>query len=303
MTPSEFAEFQAFMEVAERQSFARAAAHLSVTRSAVSQSVKHLESRLNMRLLNRTTRSVAPTAAGERLLRELQPALQSLRRVVTSVFEHEQQAAGSLRITVSRVAADLVLGPNLAAFSRAYPHVALEVSVDDRVIDIIKLRFDAGIRRGELIERDMVARRLTADARFLAVASPHYLAVHGTPDRPRGLQRHTCVQIRRRVNETLPTWQFRDRGLDAEIRVGGMLVVDDARLALRAALDSAGVARLAEDYVRDEVDSGRLVPLLERYSPVRPGLFLYYPSRKVSSALRALSDFLVGTETAGPIRS
>lgn len=302
MTPSEFAEFQAFMEVAERQSFARAAAHLRVTRSAVSQSVKHLESRLDIRLLNRTTRSVAPTAEGERLLRELQPAMQSLRHAVTSVFEHEQQAAGSLRVTVSRVAADLVLGPKLAAFTRAYPHVALEVSVDDRIIDIIRQRFDAGIRRGELIERDMVARRLTADARFLAVASPEYLAAHGTPERPRDLQRHTCVQIRRRANETLPTWQFREHGVDTEIRVSGTLVVDDARLALRAALDGAGIARLAEDHLRDQVDGGRLVPLLDRYSPVRPGLFLYYPSRKASAALKALSDFLVGTKAMRPIR-
>lgn len=293
MTPSEFAEFQAFMEVAERRSFVGAAAHLGVTRSAVSQSVKQLESRLNTRLLNRTTRSVAPTAAGERLLQELQPAMWSLRGAAASLFQYQQQAAGSLRVTVSRVAADLFLGPRLARFTREYPHIALEVSVDDRMIDIVKHRFDAGIRRGELIERDMIARRLTPDARFLAVASPEYTTAKGAPVQPRDLRHHVCIQIRRRVSETLPTWRFRERGVDMEVRVAGTLVVDDARLALRAALDGAGIARLAEDYVRDQVASGLLRPVLEQYSPLRPGLFLYYPSRKVSPALKALSDFLI----------
>ena len=187
MNPSEFGELQAFMEVAQRRSFARAAAHLGVTRSAVSQSIKQLEARLNMRLLNRTTRSVAVTTAGEQLLLELQPVMQSLRGVVAAVFERQQQASGTLRITASRVAADLALGPKLAAFVRQHPRIALEISVEDRMMDIIKHRFDAGIRRGELIERDMIARRLTPDARFLAVASPGYVALHGAPTQPRDL--------------------------------------------------------------------------------------------------------------------
>jgi len=292
MTPAEFAQFQVFLEVAERQSFARAAAHLGVTRSSVSQSVKQLELRLNTRLLNRTTRSVAPTAAGERLMHELQPALRTLRQAAASVLESQERAAGSLRLTVSRVAADLFLGPRLAAFNREYPHITLEISVEDKMIDIIKHRFDAGIRRGELIERDMIARRLTPDARYLAVASPEYIAANGVPAKPQDLRHHACIQIRRRLKETLPTWQFRDQGVDLEVRVGGKLVVDDARLALRAALDGGGIVRLAEDYVRDELASGRLEPLLARHSPLRPGLFLYYPGRKGGAALQALCDFL-----------
>jgi DNA-binding transcriptional LysR family regulator len=292
MTPSEFAELQVFMEVAQRRSFARAAAHLGVTRSAVSQSVKQLEARLNTRLLNRTTRSVAPTTAGEQLLLELQPVMQSLRGAVASVFERQQQASGTLRITASRVAADLALGPRLSAFVRQHPRIALEISVEDRMVDIIKHRFDAGIRRGELIERDMIARRLTPDARILAVASPEYLALHGVPAEPRDLQDHACIQIRRRVSEATPAWQFRLDGIDTEVRVCGPLIVDDSRLALRAALDGAGIARLAEDYLADDLTSGRLKPLLEQFSPARPGLFLYYPSRNASTALKALSDFL-----------
>ena len=267
MSPVEFAQLQAFVEVAERQSFALAAAHLGVTRSAVSQAIKQLENRMSMRLLNRTTRSVAPTRAGEQLLLELRPAMQSLQQAVASAFARDQQASGPLRITLSRVAADLVLAPRLAVFVTQHPRIALEVSVDDRVVDIVRHRFDAGIRRGELVERDMIARRLTPDARFLAVASPGYLARYRAPQQPRDLKDHNCIQIRRRASETTPTWQFWHDGAEIQVRVAGSLVVDDTRLALRAALDGAGIARLAEDYIGAEVTqnlSTQLAPLVRQ---------------------------------------
>jgi DNA-binding transcriptional LysR family regulator len=297
MTPAEFAELQAFVEVAQRGSFARAAAHLGVTRSAVSQSIKQLETRLGMRLLNRTTRSVAPTRAGEILLEELRPVLQLLQHAVASALERQKQASGSLRITVSRVAARLILAPRLAEFVRHHPRIALEVSVEDRLVDIIQQRFDAGIRRGELIEPNMIARRLTPDARFLAVASPGYLALRGAPAQPRDLTDHACIQIRRRRSEATPVWHFRQEGKEIQVRVAGPLVADDASLALQAAVEGLGIARLAEDYIADELASGRLIPVLEECSPARPGFFLYYPGRSPSTALKALMDFL---SAAGP---
>jgi DNA-binding transcriptional LysR family regulator len=287
-----FAEMNAFVAIAERSSFAKAAIHLGISRSALSEAIRGLEEKLGVRLLNRTTRSVALTEVGERLLAELRPALDSFEAAVESVNVFRDKPAGNLRLTMPRPAAKMVIEPILSKFLAAYPAINLEIITDSGLTDIVRNRFDAGIRPGHLVERDMIAVRVGEDARPTVVASPDYLRRHPHPKAPADLQAHNCIRIRFASGAIQP-WAFEKRGKSMEVLVKGSLIVGDGDLAIRAALDGVGIARLPLSRIDVHTAGKRLVPLLLDWSPRSVGFYLYYPSRRqVPAALKAFIGFI-----------
>lgn len=287
-----FAEMNAFVAIAERSSFAKAAVHLGVSRSTLSETIRGLEEKLGVRLLNRTTRSVALTEVGERLLADLRPALDSFGAAVESINVFRDKPAGHLRLTVPRPAAKMVIEPILAKFLAAYPAISLEIITDSALTDIVRGRFDAGIRPGHRVEKDMIAVRVGEDARPTVVASPDYLLRHPRPKVPEDLQAHNCIGLRF-ASGAMHHWAFEKRGKSLEVMVKGSLIVSDGDLAIRAALDSVGIARLPLSLIDALIDQGRLVPLLEDWTPRSVGFFLYYPGRRQTrAALQAFVDFL-----------
>src|SRR5258707_4238649 len=256
-----FAEMNAFVAVAERSSFAKAARQLGVSRSALSETIRALEEKLGVRLLNRTTRSVAPTEVGERLLAEMRPALESFEAAVESINVFRDKPTGHLRLTVPRPAARMVIEPILSKFLATYPAISLEIITDSALTDIVRDRFDAGIRPGHRLEQDMIAVRVGEDARPTVVASPDYLLRHPRPKAPRDLQAHNCIRHRFASGAMAP-WAFERRGKSLEVMVKGSLIVSDGELALRAALDGVGVARLPLSSVGTLIERESLVPLL-----------------------------------------
>jgi len=287
-----FTEMTAFVAIAERLSFAKAAVQLGVSRSALSETMRGLEDKLGVRLLNRTTRSVALTQVGERLLAELRPALASFEAAVESINQFRDKPAGHLRLTVPRPAAKMVIEPILGKFLAAYPAISLEIATDSALTDIVRDRFDAGIRPGHVLEQDMIAIRVGEDARPTVVGSPDYLRRHGHPKTPADLQTHNCIR-QRFASGAIHQWAFEKRGKSVEVMVKGSLIVNDGDLALRAALDSVGLARLSATLVDPHVAARRLVSLLEDWTPRSVGFFLYYPSRRQApAALQAFVDFL-----------
>src|SRR5580693_4050984 len=240
MRGSEFAELKAFAAVVERASFARAADHLGLSRSALSQTIRQLEGRLGVRLLNRTTRSVAPTAAGERLLAQIRPLLDDFNVAFESINAFRDKPAGLLRLTVLPPAASFMLAPLLSRFLAHYPAIDLEISVDAALTDIVAGRFDAGMRAGDRIERDMIAVRIGEEIRGVVVAAPDYLARHPRPTTPRDLKAHNCIRFRFPSGAVVP-WQFEKNGRQVEVAVEGRLTVNDPELALKAALDGVGM--------------------------------------------------------------
>ena len=302
MRGGEYAELMAFLEIAERGSFVRAAAHLGVSSPALSQSIKQLEARLGVRLLNRTTRAVSLTEAGEKLADRLRPAMNDLNSAVESINGHSETPRGRVRITVSRIAAEVILRPRLSTFRRAFPAVELEVSADNRFVDIVRERFDLGIRRSEFLDLDLVARRLTADERWVAVASSSYLARRGEPREPANLKEHDCIRIRRLATGAIAPWRFIRDDEIIEQKVAGPLVVDDAMLARSAAVDGLGIAFLAECFVRERVGRGKLVTLLSDWCPVRSGFFLYRPAGAApSAAVRSFISALHSSPEGSPL--
>ncbi len=292
MRGTEFAEMAAFVAIAEGRSFAKAAARLRLARSTVSQNLRALEERLGVRLLNRTTRSVSLTEAGERLLARVRPALGELRMAGEEIKDSRRGPAGVLRLVVQPPVASLLIGPILARFLAEYPSIRLDVAVVKMPADIVRDGFDAGIRLGEQVERDMIAMRVMGEARFLVVASPEYLTLHPAPKSPRDLQQHNCIR-NRLPNGAIFGWEFHKGSRSIQAIVDGSLIVDDIDLSIRAVLDGIGLAYLLHDYVASHLASGRLVPLLESWSPRLSGFFLYHPSRRqVTAQLRALIDFL-----------
>jgi DNA-binding transcriptional LysR family regulator len=292
MRGTSLAEMRAFLAVAEQASFAKAAVQLHVSRSALSETVRGLEEKLGVRLLNRTTRSVSLTDAGERLISELRPALESISTALESINLYRDTPAGHLRLTVPRPAARTVLEPILANFLEAYPSITMEISTDSALTDIVRNRFDAGIRPGHRLEQDMVALRVGEDARPTVVASVNYLERHARPVAPRDLQLHNCIR-QRFASGALAPWVFEKGNSTLEVAVTGSLIVSDGDLALRAAVDGIGIARLPISSVERHVADGRLVPLLENWKPKSVDFYLYYSSRRQTpAALRALIDFL-----------
>jgi DNA-binding transcriptional LysR family regulator len=294
MRSGDFAALTAFAAVVEHGSFVRAAAHLGVSPSALSQTIRQLEERLRVRLLNRTTRSVAPTPAGARLHQRLAPTFQELDSAVAEAVASMDRPAGLLRINLPRTAAVSVIGPRLGRFHRNNPDVVLELVVQDSLTDIVAARFDAGIRLGERLEKDMVAVRLTDDLQMMAVASPDYVARHGAPESPADLHRHACLNWRWPTDGSLYRWEFEHGGAEFEVAVEGPLITTDPELLLQAALQGVGIAYTFDERLDGWIREGRLVRVLQAYSPIFPGLRLYYPHRRhPAPALRAFIDCLV----------
>ncbi len=293
MIPDDLAGVSLFVVVAEKRSFTAAAASLGVTPSAVSQAITALEARLAVRLLQRTTRSVGLTEAGERLLARLKPALDDVRASLASLDELRDRPAGTLRLNVPRVASRRFLEPRLASFLAQYPDIHLDVVIDDGFSDIVAGSFDAGIRLGESLDREMVAVRISADERAAVVGSPSYFAVRGEPKHPRDLHAHECVSYRRIAGGDVYKWEFAERGKDFVVATKGRIVCNDAELMVRAALDGVGLAYLLESMVEREIEGKRLVRVLGNFCPPFPGHFLYYPTRAhVAPKLEALVAFL-----------
>jgi DNA-binding transcriptional LysR family regulator len=283
----------AFLAVAEERSFTRAARRVGVSRSALSHAVRGLEERIGVRLLSRTTRSVAPTDAGEQLIGRLRPALGDVASVLDRIAEQRERPAGRVRLVVSPLAAAMVVAPKLGAFANAYPDVVLDVTTTNEMrLDLVAGHFDAGIHLGEFIERDMIAVRVSADQRAAIVASPGYFAVHAKPKSPRDLTRHRCLNFRHGAGE-IYRWEF-DKGKESlAVAVDGPLIVDDVQLLIRAALDGVGLAFLMEQHAAPYLASGELVRVLEDWCPPFAGYFLYYPSRRQQpAALVALIETL-----------
>lgn len=297
MRGSDFAELRAFASVAEQGSFRSAAAHLGMSASAISQTIRNLENRLGVRLLNRTTRSVAPTEAGARLLARMIPAIADLDAAVAEVTDRRDTPSGRLRINATRVAAMHHLAALIGPFTTTYPEIILDITLDERLVDIVSGGFDAGVRLGERLEKDMIAVRLGGDVRMMVVAAPTYCAQAGTPHTPRDLRGHRCLNYRWPTSGSIYRWEF-ERGTEKlDIAVEGPLITDEPELGLRAALDGAGIAYLFEHQVRDAIAAGRLVHLLADWSPPFPGFYLYYPStRQMVRPLRAFIDFVTARQ-------
>ncbi|RWQ55436.1 LysR family transcriptional regulator [Mesorhizobium sp.] len=277
--------------VAQCGSFRGAAKELGIAPSAVSHAVSNLEARLGVRLLARSTRSVAPTEAGAQLLERLRPALSEIDLALESAVEARDRPAGNLRLTVPRTAAHLALTPRLGAFASAYPDIVLEIVIEDRFTDVVEGGFDAGVRLGESLQRDMIAVRIGPNLRGAVVGAPSYFATMPRPRHPHDLVGHRCIRFRF-SSGILYRWEFEKDGEDIELAVQGPLILDEDHLIANAAADGAGLAFLFEDYVREALATGRLIRVLEDWCPPFDGFFAYYPSRRqMRPALRAFVDF------------
>jgi DNA-binding transcriptional LysR family regulator len=295
LSGADYNQLRAFVAVGEALSFTRAAESLGVSPSALSQTVRSFEERVGVRLLNRTTRSVALTDAGENLFRRARPAAAELGEAVGQVRQYQERPAGVVRVHAFRSAARTYVEPILAAFAQAYPDVVLDLTLDDEVVDVVAGGFDVALRIGEVIERDMVAAPLGKELRQLAVASPDYLALHGRPEHPRDLVRHRCIQWRWPGRATPYAWEFFENGAWFEVVVSGPLIVNDKEMALRLALQGVGIAFAVEETVAEAIAARGLMPLLERWSAPFPGYFLCYPQqRQMAPALRAFIDAVRG---------
>ncbi|MGP2772950.1 LysR family transcriptional regulator [Serratia marcescens] len=281
-----------FLAVATHRSFHAAAVELEVTPSAVSHSIKALERRLGVRLLNRTTRSVAPTEAGERLAEQLRPALSSISQALHEVDEWRATPSGTVRINASEGAVRLVLRPLLAGFLREHPHIHLDIVCDGTLSDIVAEGFDAGIRLAEAVPQDMIAMRVSPPVRFVVIAAPGYFAARGRPATPQDLLHHNCIRFRF-DSGTIYRWEFERDGVSESIGVTGSLTLTDQPLMVDAAIDGIGIAFVPEHLALEALHDGRLERALDAWCPAYPGLCLYYSGhRHVSGALKALIGYL-----------
>ena len=292
MVRDELSVLSAFLAVAEERSFTRAAKRLGVTASALSHAVRGLEERIGVRLLARTTRSVAPTDAGEQLLSHLRPAIGDIRDALDQLSGLRDRPAGQVRLLVARLAAATVLAPKLGRFARDYPDVVLDVTTSDTRSDLVAGRFDAGIHFGEFLEQDMIAVKVSRDHRPAIVGSPAYLAAHPRPESPHDLTAHRCINFRHGA-DGLYRWELDKGEQSLTVAVNGPLIVDDVELLVRAAIDGVGLAFTSEEHVAPHLASGALLRVLEDWCPPFPGFFLYYPSRRHQpAALAALIETL-----------
>ncbi len=270
----------AFLAVARERSFTRAAAQLGVSQSALSQTVRGLEARLGLRLLTRTTRSVAPTEAGERLLRAVGPRLDEIDAELATLSELRDKPAGSIRITADEHAADAILWPALARLLPAYPDIKVEVVIDYGLTDIVAERYDAGVRLGGVVAKDMIAVPIGPDMRMAVVGAPSYFGQHPRPRAPQDLTAHDGINLRLPTYGGLYAWEFEKDGRELRARVEGQLVFNSIAPILKAALDGFGLAYLAEEQVKAHLAEGRLIRVLGDWCPPFPGYHLYYPSRR-----------------------
>jgi DNA-binding transcriptional LysR family regulator len=301
---SEFAELKAFAAVVERASFARAAEVLGLSRSALSQTIRQLETRLQVRLLNRTTRSVAPTAAGSRLYDRIGPMILELDAAVMEAVALTGRMAGTIRVNTLGMALKKVISPRLGRFHMAYPDVVLDIVADDSLSDIVTGRFDAGIRVGRRLEKDMNVVRLTPDVKMIVAASPDYLARCGEPTSPDDLRRHACINWRLPGRDGIARWEFEKKGKKIEIAVEGPLIANRQDVAVEGALQGLGILYAYDDEGVDQaVELGQLKRILADWSPTRPGLYLYYSNRRhPSPVVRAFIDCLLDRDEAASKR-
>jgi DNA-binding transcriptional LysR family regulator len=299
MSRSDLGNLAAFVAVADRRSFRAAAAQLGLTPSALSHSMRQLEERLGMRLLNRTTRSVSMTDAGHRLLDRLRPAMQQIGEALEDLNQERGRPLGRLRIYARRVAAAAVIAPIWERFVSTYPEIHLEVSLSEEPMDIVSKGFDAGIDFHMRVPADMISARLTGPMKVAVVGSPAYFARRPHPRTPDDLCRHACVQFRRPDDRSVLMWSFARSGKTRRISVDGRVMVDDPGFGLRAAVDGLGLAYTLEALAEPFLRSGQLIQVLEEWSPAIEGLMLYYPGRRqVPAALRALIDMIRSTSSA-----
>jgi DNA-binding transcriptional LysR family regulator len=273
-------DLTAFLAVAEDQSFTRAAARLGVSQSALSHTIRALEERLGLRLLTRTTRSVTPTEAGERLVRTLGPHFQGIDAELAALNALRDKPAGTIRLTATENAAASVLWPKLRQFLPHYPDIKVEIVIDYGLSDIVAERFDAGVRDGEQVAKDMIAVPIGPDLRMAVVGSPSYIKERGKPRVPQDLTAHSCINLRLPTHGGLYAWEFEKGGRALRVRVEGQVIFNSATPMLCAAVDGFGLAYLPEAQVKGDVDAGRLVRVLADWCPPFPGYQLYFPMRR-----------------------
>lgn len=287
-----------FMAVAEERSFTKAAARLGTSQSTLSHTIKQLETRLGLRLLTRTTRSVAPTDAGERLLRALSPRIAELETDIDALMAMRDKPSGTIRITLSDHALDSIVWPKLQPVLRDYPDLTVELYSDNGFRNIVEDRFDAGVRLGESIDKDMIAVRIGPDWRLVAVASPDYFLTRSRPRHPQELVEHRCINQRHLHSGGLYVWEFEKAGRALRVRVDGQLIFSTSYAQIDAALSGYGIAYLPENLVEAHLGAGRLVQVLDDWSPIFAGYHLYYPSRRQSSpAFRVIVEALRQRDT------
>jgi DNA-binding transcriptional LysR family regulator len=291
LSTTDFGQLRAFVAVAETLNFTRAAEKLGVSSSALSQLVRSLEERVGLRLLHRNTRSVSLTEAGDRLLQRVKPAVEELGAAIGQTSHLREQPVGRVRVHCFRSAVELYVRPILRSFAEMYPDVVLDITLDDEVVDVVAGRYDAAIRIGEVIEKDMVAIRLGPDLRQIAVASPDYLAHRGVPQHPRDLLSHQCIGWRWPGHERPYKWEFLENGQWFEVAVEGPVIANSKEFCVQAAIDGVGIAFPTEQLCASHIAAGRLVPLLEPWSAPFLGFHLCFPAqRQMAPPLRAFID-------------
>jgi DNA-binding transcriptional LysR family regulator len=288
MQRENFNDLLAFLAVARERSFTKAAAKLGVSQSALSHTVRGLEERLGLRLLTRTTRSVSPTEAGERVLTNVGHRFDEIESELEALSELREKPAGTIRITATDYAADTILCPRLAKFLPRYPDIKVEIAIDYGLTDIVAQRYDAGVRNGEQVSKGMIAVRIGPDMRMAVVGTPSYFAKRPPPRKPQDLTEHKCINLRLPTYGGLYAWEFQRGSRELNVRVDGQLVFNGTFQMLNAALDGLGLAYVPEDLVQPHLARGRLTRVLEDWCPTFPGLHLYYPSRRQNSPAFAL---------------
>ncbi|MGY2257723.1 LysR substrate-binding domain-containing protein [Pseudomonas sp. SDO55104_S430] len=293
-----------FMTVAEEKGFSNAAIKLGISPSAVSQSIRGLEQRLGLVLFNRTTRSVCLTEIGERYLERVQPALEQLSSASQELGREASLPAGLLRINVPRAAYLILLQPILQRFMTTYPEINLEIRVENQLVDIVSQGFDAGIRFGSAVEKDMVALPIGPALKAQIIAAPEYVARFGQPEHPRDLLMHNCIGFRQSSTGQIERWEFDNGEEKIDLQIKGRLILNDSEILVRSAMDGLGIAYMINGYIEPFLRQGRLVRVLEEWCPVIPSLHLYYPDRRrVPAKLRVLIDFLRSDYAAPPLEN
>lgn len=282
-----------FLAVAEERSFTKAAAKLGTSQSTISHTIKRLEARMGLRLLTRTTRSVVPTEAGERLICSLAPRIEELESEIDELMEIRDKPAGTVRITLSDYAQESVVWPKLRPLLRQFPDIKVELNSDNGFRNIVEDKFDAGVRLGESVDKDMIAVRIGPDWRLVAVASPEYLKERTAPKIPQDLVGHNCINHRQARAGGLYVWEFEKDGREVRVRVDGQLTFNTSYAMIDAAIAGYGIAYVPETLVEQDRATGRLIQILDDWSPMFPGYYLFYPSRRQNSpAFKIVVDAL-----------
>lgn len=292
MRREDFSDLIAFVMVARHGSFTRAAAQLGVSQSALSHTIRGIETRMGIRLLTRTTRSVAVTEAGERLLAIVAPRFDEIEAEVAALNDMRDKPAGTVRISTAEHAANNVIWPKLLPLLANYPDIHVELTIDYALTDIVAERYDLGVRLGDQVAKDMIAVRIGPDFRMVVVAAPSYLAKHPAPQTPHDLTKHNCINLRLPTYGNLYAWEFAKDGHELKVRVEGQLTFNSSTPRLRAALAGLGIAYLAEDMAAEHIAAGRLVQLLDDWCQPFQGYHVYYPSRQSSQALQLVIEAL-----------